>query len=184
MHKNATKCNKTLSKWCKNKHGASKIIDMFETYQPAAPLCYSSAGLGSSNYSLRASSASTLFDCGLRSLDYSLRASSASTLFECGFWSLESHLLAISAFILFGYGPLSFESLFCAINASNFPKYGSNTPVRMPYVKYEDKSTVSNTRWPGIRIKRALPRQFPCLQHEDMHRWTHRVPCNYWASTR
>jgi hypothetical protein len=33
MHKNATKCNKTLSKWCKNKHGASKIIDMFDTYQ-------------------------------------------------------------------------------------------------------------------------------------------------------
>jgi hypothetical protein len=32
MHKNATKCNETLSKWCKNKHGASKIIDMFETY--------------------------------------------------------------------------------------------------------------------------------------------------------
>jgi hypothetical protein len=35
MHKNATKCNKTLSKWCKNKHGASKIIDTFETYQPS-----------------------------------------------------------------------------------------------------------------------------------------------------
>jgi hypothetical protein len=34
MHKNATKCNETLSKWCKNKHGASKIIDTFETYQP------------------------------------------------------------------------------------------------------------------------------------------------------
>jgi hypothetical protein len=33
MHKNATKCNKTLSKWCKNKHGASNIIDMLETYQ-------------------------------------------------------------------------------------------------------------------------------------------------------
>jgi hypothetical protein len=32
MQKNATKCNETLSKWCKNKHGASKIIDMFETY--------------------------------------------------------------------------------------------------------------------------------------------------------
>jgi hypothetical protein len=31
------KCNKTLSKWCKNKHGASKIIDTFETYQ-GAPL--------------------------------------------------------------------------------------------------------------------------------------------------
>jgi hypothetical protein len=32
MHKNATKCNETLSKWCKNKHGTSKIIDTFETY--------------------------------------------------------------------------------------------------------------------------------------------------------
>jgi hypothetical protein len=33
MHKNAMKCNKTKSKWCINKHGASKIIDTFETYQ-------------------------------------------------------------------------------------------------------------------------------------------------------
>jgi hypothetical protein len=39
MHKNATKCNKILSKWCINKHGASKIIDTFETYQTTpAPL--------------------------------------------------------------------------------------------------------------------------------------------------
>jgi hypothetical protein len=37
MHKNATKCNKTQSKWCVNKHGASKIIDTFETYQ--GPQC-------------------------------------------------------------------------------------------------------------------------------------------------
>jgi hypothetical protein len=28
----ATKCNETLGKWCKNKHGASKIIDTLETY--------------------------------------------------------------------------------------------------------------------------------------------------------
>jgi hypothetical protein len=33
MHKNATKCNETLSKWCKNKHGASKIMVTLETYQ-------------------------------------------------------------------------------------------------------------------------------------------------------
>jgi hypothetical protein len=33
MYKNATKCNETIGKWCKNKHGASKIIDTFETYQ-------------------------------------------------------------------------------------------------------------------------------------------------------
>jgi hypothetical protein len=36
MHKNATKCNKTLRKWCKNKHGASKIIDTFEMYHQAS----------------------------------------------------------------------------------------------------------------------------------------------------
>jgi hypothetical protein len=40
MHKCATKCNETLSKWCKNKHGASKIIDTFETYQ-----CFIKLGL-------------------------------------------------------------------------------------------------------------------------------------------
>jgi hypothetical protein len=33
MHKSATKCNETLSKWCKNKHGTSKIMDTLETYQ-------------------------------------------------------------------------------------------------------------------------------------------------------
>jgi hypothetical protein len=37
MHKNTTKCNETLSKCCKNKHGASKIIDTFETYQSSCP---------------------------------------------------------------------------------------------------------------------------------------------------
>jgi hypothetical protein len=40
MHKNTTKCNKTQSKWCINKHGASKIIDMFETYQTPMPTNY------------------------------------------------------------------------------------------------------------------------------------------------
>jgi hypothetical protein len=41
MHKSATKCYKTLSNWCKNKHGASKIIDMFESYQ--AVLCFANS---------------------------------------------------------------------------------------------------------------------------------------------
>jgi hypothetical protein len=36
MHKSATKCNETIGKWCKNKHGASKIIDTLETYQSTA----------------------------------------------------------------------------------------------------------------------------------------------------
>jgi hypothetical protein len=30
------KCNETLRKWCKNKHGASKIIDTFWTYHSSA----------------------------------------------------------------------------------------------------------------------------------------------------
>jgi hypothetical protein len=47
MHKNATKCNKTQSKWCINKHGASKIIDTFETYHPpSAPLPVGRGGEG------------------------------------------------------------------------------------------------------------------------------------------
>jgi hypothetical protein len=36
MYKSATKCNETVGKWCKNKHGASKIIDTLETYQGAS----------------------------------------------------------------------------------------------------------------------------------------------------
>jgi hypothetical protein len=35
MHKSATKCNKILGKWCKNKHRASKIMDTFEMYHTA-----------------------------------------------------------------------------------------------------------------------------------------------------
>jgi hypothetical protein len=35
MHKSATKCNETVGKWCKNLHGASKIIHTLETYQQA-----------------------------------------------------------------------------------------------------------------------------------------------------
>jgi hypothetical protein len=27
------KCKETLGKWCKNKHGASKILDTLEMYQ-------------------------------------------------------------------------------------------------------------------------------------------------------
>jgi hypothetical protein len=38
MYKNATKCNETIGKWCKNKHGASKIIDTFETYHSSTPV--------------------------------------------------------------------------------------------------------------------------------------------------
>jgi hypothetical protein len=35
MHESATKCNETLGKWYKKKHGASKIMDTLETYHPS-----------------------------------------------------------------------------------------------------------------------------------------------------
>jgi hypothetical protein len=44
MHKNATKYNKTQSKWCINKHGASKIIDTFETYHYHGIPCHDMTG--------------------------------------------------------------------------------------------------------------------------------------------
>jgi Na+/H+ antiporter NhaB len=34
MHKNATKCKENIKQLVLNKHGASKIIDTFATYQP------------------------------------------------------------------------------------------------------------------------------------------------------
>jgi hypothetical protein len=45
MHKNATKCNKTQSKWCINKREVSKIIDTFETYQEVATVAYALLGV-------------------------------------------------------------------------------------------------------------------------------------------
>jgi hypothetical protein len=37
MHKNAMKCNETLNKWCKNKHGASKFMDTLQMYHSPNP---------------------------------------------------------------------------------------------------------------------------------------------------
>jgi hypothetical protein len=51
------KCNETQGKWCKNKHGASKIIDTFETYQYAAiAIMAASLVLGSNSTSLNSAS--------------------------------------------------------------------------------------------------------------------------------
>jgi hypothetical protein len=32
MHKSATKCNETIGKWCKSKHGASKIYNIYKVH--------------------------------------------------------------------------------------------------------------------------------------------------------
>jgi hypothetical protein len=58
-----------------------------------------------------------------------------------------------------------------------FLKHGNHKHVRMPYVKYKDNPTVSNTDWPSICSKRALPREFTCLWHEGMYRRTRRMLC-------
>jgi hypothetical protein len=50
MHKSATKCNEIIGKWCKNKHGASKIIDTFETYQSSGPYTPRGGGFCVSNF--------------------------------------------------------------------------------------------------------------------------------------
>jgi hypothetical protein len=137
---------------------------------------------------LRASSALVLFECGRYCpSNRFLQASSASIFFECGLRSLESlssghqrlHILRVRASVprITFFGPaapqLRFGSGFSPLNPilhscihSKCPSLGGNIPVRMPYVKYEGKSMVCNTRWPGIRIKRALPRNFPYLRYE------------------
>jgi hypothetical protein len=58
MHKNTMKCNKTQSKWCINKHGASKIIDTFEMYQGRARPRQHTPKLAVISYTLSASSSS------------------------------------------------------------------------------------------------------------------------------
>jgi hypothetical protein len=84
-------------------------VPQIASFWPAAPLYYSSAGIGPSNCFFWANNASILFECGLRSLELLLsgrrclyiiwvgfgpsncffRASSASIIFECRLWSLE-----------------------------------------------------------------------------------------------
>jgi hypothetical protein len=144
----------------------------------ATPPYYSTAGFGPSNYLLQALVPRiSLFGLAMLSYysaavigpsNYLLRASSASTLFEggCPFPRITS--FGHQHFVLFGCSSLSFEFLFGAFNAlhSKYLNLGGNIPVQMPYVKYEGKSMVCNTRWPGNRIKRALPSNFPYLRYE------------------
>jgi hypothetical protein len=80
-----------------------------------------------------------------------------------------------------GFSPLN-PILYSRIH-SKCPNSGGNKPIRMLYVKYEGKSTVCNTRWPGIHIKRALSRNFLYLRYEVCT--DGRIGCltMNWAST-
>jgi hypothetical protein len=81
-----------------------------------------------------------------------------------------------------GFSPLN--PILYSHMYSKFPDSGDNIPIRMPYVKYEGKFTVCNTRWLGIRIKRAVPSNFPYLRYEVCT--DGRIGCLTlnWASTR
>jgi hypothetical protein len=126
-----------------------------------------SAGFGPSNHFLWASNVFILFDCGLRSLE--LFSSGQQRLYIIRVWVLIPRIAS--------FGHQCFHStrirtavlrisVLCYQCFRKCPNFGGNIPVRMPYVKYEGKSTVGNTRWPGIRIKRALSRNFPYLRYE------------------
>jgi hypothetical protein len=158
-------------------------VPRIASFRPAAPLHYLSAGFGPSNCFFRASSASVLFECGLRSLELLHSVYQRLYINQVRAPSLESCHSGLQRLYINRTKHLPFESLSPYQNFHLCPKHGGNKPVWMPYVKYEGKSIVSNIRLSGIRIKRALPRKCLCLQHEEMHRWTHRVPCNHWAST-
>jgi hypothetical protein len=106
---------------------------------------------------------------------------------------LSSHGLQFPGYFKFGASSastvaqgqfMSLTSISYSYMQSKFPDSGGNIPIRMPYVKYEGKSTVCNTRWPGIRIKRALPSNFPYLRYEVCT--DGRIGCLSlnWASTR
>jgi hypothetical protein len=96
MHKSATKCNGTLSKWCKNKHGASKIMDTLETYQGAlipriAPSGQQCLGIirVQALLSLELLHSSLQHLCyyssaGFSPLNHFIHASNDLVLFECG----------------------------------------------------------------------------------------------------
>jgi hypothetical protein len=150
--------------------------------RPAAPLRYSTAGFGPSSYFLWASSASELLEHGHRSLRTLYSSRQCFQRFGCNFLGQQClrniRVQALVPRISFfepteplhnlGIGARTPESylsiaevqsnLFWAINAphSTCPNLGDNIPVRMPYVKYEGKSTVCNIRWPGIHTKHAL----------------------------
>jgi hypothetical protein len=132
-------------------------------FGPVVPSSYSRLGFGPSNCLLRASRAFELFGPRLRSLKPSLSSQQRFCLFR-----VRAPVPRISAS---GY------------QHSKYLNFGGNIPIRMLYVKYEGKSTVCNTRWPGIHIKRALLRNFPYLRYEVST--DGRIGCltMNWAST-
>jgi hypothetical protein len=139
------------------------LVPRITFFGPAVPSNYSSLGFSPSNHLFRASSAFKLFEPGLQSLESSLSSQQRFCFIRVR--------VSVPRISVLGY------------QHSKYLNFGGNIPVWMPYVKYEGKSTVCNTRWPGIHIKRALPRNFPYLRYEVCT--DGRIGCltMNWAST-
>jgi hypothetical protein len=124
----------------------------------AVPLQNSSMGSGPSNRFFRIFDAYTIFECGVRSLKLFLSGHQPLYFIQVWAASYESYHLVLQCLPINRTRVYPFESLFCYERFHLCPKHGGNKLFWMPYVKYEGKSTVSNTRWPDIHIKRLLPR--------------------------
>jgi hypothetical protein len=137
------------------------LVPQIVFLRPAARPYYSSVSFGPSNRFPQVSSASILFECRFRSfeslslgqqrLHVNRLRSSVSRFAHSRPTTPLYH--SIVDFHLSKFSSCHQSSHLC-------PKYGGNRQIWMPYVKYGDKSTISNTRWFDIRIKRALPREF------------------------
>jgi hypothetical protein len=116
----------------------------------------SNAGSSPSNCFFWASNASKLFECELRSVELLLLGQQRLHNFRMR--ALASRIVSFGPSAPLYYSRMGScpSNLYLVLSMLSYcPKHGSNKPVRMPYVKYEGKSTVGNTRWPGIRIKRS-----------------------------
>jgi hypothetical protein len=148
-------------------------VPRITSFGPAAPSRYSRLDFGPLNCFFWASSAIKIFGAGLRSLELFFGSAAPSNCSRSGFDPSNCLFRPSNAFKEFELELQTFESSFSSLSLElsmllfqTCPNLGGNVPVRMSYVKYEGKSTVCNTGWPGIRIRRALPENFPYLRYE------------------
>jgi hypothetical protein len=135
-------------------------------FGPTAPSRYLRPDFGPSNCLFRASSASNIFEAELRILELFFGSAVPSHCSRSGVDPLICLFRPSNAFKEFELEAADLRVIFFgsfsrANNAplSTCPTHGGNIPVRMPYVKYEGKSTVCNTDGP-VFVSNALCQKF------------------------
>jgi hypothetical protein len=124
------------------------LVPRIVFFGPAAPSRYSRQGFGPLNRLFWPSDAFKVFELEQRTFESSL----SSPQRHCTIWVWTSEPSkriprTLASSFCSSMGRCIFEPFFRAINAphSTCPNHGDHIPVRMPYVKYEGKSTVCNT---------------------------------------